>query len=294
MYAGSTGHLILATGARPTPDAHAAQDLVDKLAAASKAVGGAAVPGYDTYQEAEEAAKAAFGDECPNKDEETDHNDLDKAGSDKDKNPVLDPLHALDGIPTYTPGPAKSKDWAREVEEIAKKNPLTENFTAQDALVVANYTGSWAADLNRYLRGGKVPGSFKNPEAKVKMMDEALSHLPPVPDLTVYRGTFMPESVLEGLIDGNEVGFPEYLSTSTDLGKAETALDRANGGGIKGEKVLLEIETSNGRNVDPLSRYRGKESEVLIPRDGKFTMTSQETRVINGKEVKVIKVTQTG
>ncbi|MFE4056321.1 ADP-ribosyltransferase [Streptomyces sp. NPDC059096] len=292
MYARSTGHLILATGAKPSPDAQAVKSLLEQVAAAAKAAGAAAVPGYDTYQEAEAAAQAAFGNEC-GKDDKQDGDD-DRNSSGVGQAPTRDPLHALDDIPTYTPGPAASKEWARKVEEIAKKNPLTENFTANDALVIANYTGSWAADLNQYLRTGNAPGSFKNPDAKVQLMDEALSHLPPVPDLTVYRGTFMPENILQQLTSGNEVAFPEYLSTSTDLAKAESALGRANGGTVPGENVLMEIETSNGRNIDPLSRYRGKESEVLIPRDGKFTMTGQETRIINGKEFKVIKVTQTG
>ncbi|WP_114627708.1 ADP-ribosyltransferase [Streptomyces corynorhini] len=281
------------------------QAALAKAAAAALSASSAAVPGYDTYEEAEQALRDALDASAADGDAGLNPNVGGGAGlnpsvgshCDPQGNPNTpnnDPMHALDDVPDYRPGIQQSKDWAREVEEIAKKNPLTEDLTAEDAWVIAKYTGSWASDLNKYLRGGKVPGSFHDPSAKVDLMDDALSHLPPVPDLTVYRGTFMPDNILQQLLDGDPVTFPEYLSTSTDLGKAETALGRANGGGMKGEKVLLEIETSNGRNVDPLSRYRGKESEVLIPRDGKFEMTSVETRVIDGKEVKVVKVKQTG
>lgn len=87
---------------------------------------------------------------------------------------------------------------------------------------------------------------------------------------------------------------PEYLSTSTDIKKAEGAAAKAKSNGRDGESVLVRIETDNGRNVDPLSRYRGKESEVVIPRDGKFTQTGTETTIINGKEYKVIVLKQTG
>ncbi|MEW1723128.1 ADP-ribosyltransferase [Streptomyces sp. NPDC093109] len=202
--------------------------------------------------------------------------------------------HALDEIPTYRAGPVARRDWATEVARIAAANPLTENLTADDALAVADYTGSWALDLNNYLRGRETGASRGDQLSdRVERMDRALRHLPPV-EGTVYRGTFMPDDVIRRLAAGEQVGMPEYLSTSTDVARAERGVLQANGRGAAGERVLLRIETNNGRNIDPLSRYRGVESEILIPRGGTFEQTGTETTRIDGKEYKVIVMRQTG
>lgn len=165
------------------------------------------------------------------------------------------PDHALDDIPRYRAGlPSVRRGWAQEVADIAGRNPLTEDLTAEDALAVADYTGDWALDMNNYLRGRPVPGNRANQvNDRIDGMDRALSHLPPAQG-TFLRGTFMPAETIERLRRGDQVGMPEYLSTSTD---------------------------------------RGRESEVVIPRGGTFEQTRTGTTRIDGKEYKVIYLKQT-
>ncbi|MET4923273.1 ADP-ribosyltransferase [Streptomyces sp. PSRA5] len=205
-----------------------------------------------------------------------------------------DPMHALDDIPRYRPGMGPVRQgWAAEVAEAAGRNPLTEDLTAADALAVADYTGPWALDMNNYLRGRPIPGNRRDQiNDRIERMDMALRHLPPV-RATVYRGTFMPADTIERFARGDQVGLPEYLSTSTDRDRANRGVVAANGGSTPGENVLVEIETNHGRNIDPLSRYRGRESEVLIPRGGTFEQTRTGTTRIDGKEYKVIYLKQT-
>uniref|UniRef100_UPI000626DE5E ADP-ribosyltransferase n=1 Tax=Streptomyces odonnellii TaxID=1417980 RepID=UPI000626DE5E len=282
------------TLAADEPDAAAAQAAMQAMVTASLA-------GFGTYEDAEQAAQDALGseqdgpnpeigDDNPN-DPNVEQGDL---GSCDDANRPMDAFHALDEIPTYRPGKDGRKEWSEEVERIAQENPLTKDFTAEDALIIADYTGPWANDANMYLRGQPVSGSraAKVPEF-IEKMDRALEHLPPV-SATVYRGTFMPQEMLDRYAAGEEITMPEYLSTSTDINKAQRAAANAKSNGRQGESVLVRIETDNGRNIDPLSRYRGRESEVLIPRDGKFTQTGTETTIIDGKEYKVIVLKQTG
>ncbi|MYZ35924.1 MULTISPECIES: ADP-ribosyltransferase, partial [unclassified Streptomyces] len=290
------------TLAADEPDAASAQAALQALSAAS-------LSGFGTYQEAEDAVQQALGSDQdqlnPNVGGDNPGDptvDQDNPGdpslggscSDPDANQPMDPFHVLDDIPPYRPGKDGRKEWSEEVERIARENPLTKDFTAEDALIIADYTGPWANDANMYLRGQPVSGSRagKVPEF-IEKMDRALEHLPPV-SATVYRGTFMPQDMLDKYAAGEEITMPEYLSTSTDINKAQRAAANAKSNGRQGESVLVRIETDNGRNIDPLSRYRGRESEVLIPRDGKFTQTGTETTIIDGKEYKVIVLKQTG
>ncbi|WP_330174478.1 ADP-ribosyltransferase [Streptomyces sp. NBC_01498] len=257
---------------------------------------GVSLPGVDTYQDIENQISNALGltdepdnppDPAPETGPEEDDGNGEPGGS---CSTPTDPMTVLDGIPDFRP--ADKKQWAQEVEDIARQNPLTKDFTAEDALIVADYTGSWALDANKYLRGDPIPGrrGERVPEF-IERMDQALEHLPPVQG-TFHRGTFMPEDLLERFANGDEVELPEYLSTSSDPAKADRAAKNAKSNGRKGENVVMEITTDDGRNIDPLSRYRGKESEVLIPRGGKFVKTGETTKIIDGKEYKVIQVKQ--
>ncbi|MFD3484536.1 ADP-ribosyltransferase [Streptomyces sp. NPDC058665] len=280
-YRGS-GSVLLAAPGDSSP-----ADLAAALSASSMA-------GVDTFQDVEDRLSMAIGLSDPPPRPIKD--DPEEKPKPKPKPPhlrgcpVKTPMNVLDDIPDY--GSVDRKTWAEKVEEEAKKHKLTEDFTKEDALIVADYTGSWAEDANKYLRGHPVPGSRANSVPKfIEKMDTALEHLPPV-EGTFYRGTFMPDELLEKYANGEEVEMPEYLSTSSDPAKADRAAENAKANGRKGENVLMEITTDNGRNIDPLSRYRGRESEVLIPRGGKFVKTGETTKIIGGKEYKVIQVKQ--
>ncbi|MFE2845152.1 ADP-ribosyltransferase [Streptomyces scopuliridis] len=271
----------------------------------AQSVSGSSIAGVDTYQDVENRLSHALGltneprpepepnDPGPEPGPESEPEPESEPGPDGGNcSERTDPMTVLDDIPDFRPG--DKKNWAQEVEEIARKNPLTKDFTAQDALIIADYTGSWAEDANKYLRGQQIPGRRGEQVPKfLERMDSALEHLPPV-EGTFYRGTFMPDELIERFANGDEVEMPEYLSTSSDPAKADRAAENAKSNGRKGEKVVLEVTTDDGRNIDPLSRYRGKESEVLIPRGGKFVKTGETTKIIGGKEYKVIQVKQVG
>ncbi|MFD8920217.1 ADP-ribosyltransferase [Streptomyces sp. NPDC059569] len=286
---GTGGVLVGGVSLAADPGSASAMDLV-------QSVSGSSLAGVDTYQDAEDRVVTALGltdEPRPEPEPDPEPEPEPEPGPDGEScSERPDPMTALDGIPKY--GSTDRKDWARKVEEIARQNPLTKDFTAEDALIVADYTGSWAEDANKYLRGQPIPGSRSNSVPKfIERMDRALDHLPPV-DGTFYRGTFMPDELLEKFANGEEVEMPEYLSTSSDPAKADRAAENSKSNGRKGEKVVLEVTTDNGRNIDPLSRYQGKESEVLIPRGGKFVKTGEKTKIIGGKEYKVIEVKQVG
>ncbi|MFC8826657.1 ADP-ribosyltransferase, partial [Streptomyces sp. NPDC057137] len=269
------------------------------------AVSGSAVAGVDTYQIVEDRLSNALGLTDPPPPPIKDDPDEKPEPKPKPKPPpkpphlggcpLKTPMNVLDDIPEYQRGKEASKKWAAEVEEIAKKYELTKDFTAEDALTIADYTGSWADDANSHLRGNTIPGlRGNNMDQFIDRMDRALDHLPPV-EGTFYRGTFMPDELIERFASGEVVEMPEYLSTSSDPAKADRAVEAsANKNRPGGENVLLEVTTDNGRNIDPLSRYRGRESEVLIPRDGKFEKVGERTKIIGGKEYKVIEVKQVG
>ncbi|MGW2515216.1 ADP-ribosyltransferase, partial [Streptomyces scopuliridis] len=271
----------------------------------AQSVSGSSIAGVDTYQDVEDRLSNALGltDEPRPEPEPNDPGPEPGPESEPEPDPEPgpdggncserpNPMTVLDGVPDFRPG--DKKNWAQEVEEIARKNPLTKDFTAQDALIIADYTGSWAEDANKYLRGHPIPGRRGEQVPKfIERMDSALEHLPPVGG-TFYRGTFMPDELIEKFANGEEVEMPEYLSTSSDPAKADRAAENAKSNGRQGEKVVLEVTTDDGRNIDPLSRYRGKESEVLIPRGGKFVKTGETTKIIGGKEYKVIQVKQVG
>ncbi|MFJ1913108.1 ADP-ribosyltransferase [Streptomyces sp. NPDC088147] len=286
---GTGGVLVGGVSLAADPGSASAMDLV-------QSVSGSSLAGVDTYQDAEDRVVTALGltdEPRPEPEPDPEPEPEPEPGPDGEScSERPDPMTALDDVPKY--GSTDRKDWARKVEEIARQNPLTKDFTAEDALIVADYTGSWAEDANKYLRGQPIPGSRSNSVPKfIERMDRALDHLPPV-DGTFYRGTFMPDELLEKFANGEEVEMPEYLSTSSDPAKADRAAENSKSNGRKGEKVVLEVTTDNGRNIDPLSRYQGKESEVLIPRGGKFVKTGEKTKIIGGKEYKVIEVKQVG
>ncbi|MFD3521293.1 ADP-ribosyltransferase [Streptomyces sp. NPDC058653] len=280
--AGGSGSVLLAA-----PGDNSAAEMAMSLSAGAMA-------GVDTYQDIENQISNALGlsdpPPPPVKDDPKDKPPTKPKPPHLKGCPVKNPMTALDDVPKYSEYDRKT--WSEKVEEIAKKNPLTKDFTAEDALIVADYTGSWAEDANKYLRGQGIPGSRKNSVPKfIEKMDKALEHLPPVSG-TFHRGTFMTDEMLERYANGEEIEMPEYLSTSTDPAKADRAAQNAKANGREGENVIMEITTDNGRNIDPLSRYEGAESEVLIPRGGKFVKTGESVKVIGGKEYKVIEVKQ--
>ncbi|MFI6085083.1 ADP-ribosyltransferase, partial [Streptomyces sp. NPDC051217] len=275
VYSGS-GSMLLAAPGDPSP-----ADL-------AMSISGSSIAGVDTYQEAEDRLSDALG--------LTDEPKPKPAVKPKPPHlkgcPVKTPMNVLDDIPDYKAGKDGRKEWSEAVEKIAKQNPMTEDFTAEDALTIADYSGYKAETVNKWLRD--PANSDSDPNELRDKMDRALEHLPPV-EGTFYRGTFMPDEMIKKFASGETVEFPEYLSTSSDPAKADRALKKTEAKNIPGgENVLLEIETDNGRNIDPLSRYRGLESEVLVPRGGQFEKVGETTKMIGGKEYKVIKVKQVG
>lgn len=261
---------------------------------------GASLAGVDTYQDVEDRLSNALGLSDPPPPPIKDDPEPEPKTKPKPPAkpphlqgcPVKTPMNVLDNIPDYKAGKDGRKEWSEEVEKIAKQNPMTEDFTAEDALAIADYSGYKAETINKWLRN---PANGDGDPNKLRDdIDRALDHLPPV-EGTFYRGTFMSDEMLQKFASGESVEFPEYLSTSSDPAKADRALKKTEAKNIPGgENVLLEIETGNGRNIDPLSRYRGQESEVLIPRGGAFEKVGETTKIIGGKEYKVIKVKQVG
>jgi hypothetical protein len=85
---------------------------------------------------------------------------------------------------------------------------------------------------------------------------------------TTYRGTNLPDAVLERWIPGNTVHDPAFTSSSTSPAIAESF--RAG----KGGNAYIQVEGRSGVDVQPMSMF-GHEAEILFDRGVNFDVVSR-------------------
>jgi hypothetical protein len=110
------------------------------------------------------------------------------------------------------------------------------------------------------------PGSFsahelQKAQERIAAVNHGLSELPPHPG-TTYRGTRIPESMLDDYKVGHVVSDPAFWSTS----ESEAVAQSFRGGG----NALFEVHGMTGRDVVQLSRYGSSEAEVLFRSGTRF------------------------
>ncbi len=101
---------------------------------------------------------------------------------------------------------------------------------------------------------------------------DGLNRLPRVED-TTYRGTRLPQSVVDDMLETKTFRDDAFLSSSF---KPDTAADFAAGGNPANPSVIFEIEGRTGVDVSPFSAYGTGEAEVLFKPGTPFTIGSME------------------
>ena len=148
-------------------------------------------------------------------------------------------------------------EWAQAVNEAYP------DLSPQGAKGLWDYTTNDGYEtMNGALRSPATfaPDDLAIAQERIAMVDRGLAELPAQPG-TTFRGTNLPESVLDDYRVGNVVSDNAYWSTSTDVAEAQ----RFRGSG----NALFEIEGQTGRDIARLSEYP-TESEVLFGHGTRF------------------------
>ncbi|BDT98018.1 ADP-ribosyltransferase [Nocardia sputorum] len=136
-------------------------------------------------------------------------------------------------------------------DDAARRVPKKVTLTQKDLDALADYTGPGYADLNRALREGTMDASQK---ARIDAINEALAKLPDHNGV-VYRGTTLPQSVIDDYKVGEVVTEKAFTSTSSS---ASTAFPG---------NVEFTIVSKTGKDVAPYSTVEAmgvKENEILF------------------------------
>jgi hypothetical protein len=130
-------------------------------------------------------------------------------------------------------------------------------LTSEHLSAVADYTGPGHDGLNSALRNGTTDASQ---QARVEVINQALEKMPPHHG-PVFRGTDLPPEVLAQYQPGAVVSESAFLSTSMDLGVAQSTAFAGN--------VEFRILSRTGRDISSFSTFP-TEREVLFQTDVPF------------------------
>lgn len=155
-------------------------------------------------------------------------------------------------------------------------NPNAPPPTEQQVRDIWAYTGtSTCQSMN-----GSLRGVFQDNELEskaIQMAERTSNALKALPDYkgTVYRGTLLPLDIAEKLEVGATYADPGFLSTSTSMDVASGFADTSSAGQVQ---VIFQIEGKHqGKNVDPISAFKGKEKEILFAPNSHFKITKIST-----------------
>jgi hypothetical protein len=138
------------------------------------------------------------------------------------------------------------------------------------------YTGSAYAKINSLLRGDRnrfnpTPEEEKQFREDARLTAAALANLPPYQG-TVYRGSDVPQSVLDSYRVGEIASDRGFVSSSANV----DVTNKFRGSGAEGTTpVSYVIQSRTGRSVQNLSSYP-KEEEVLFAPDTQFRVLQIE------------------
>lgn len=155
-------------------------------------------------------------------------------------------------------------------DDAARRAPKKATLTQKDLDALADYTGPGYADLNRALREGTMDASQK---ARIDAINEALAKLPDHNGV-VYRGTTLPQSVIDDYKVGEVVTEKAFTSTSSS---ASTAFPG---------NVEFSIVSKTGKDVAPYSTVEAmgiKENEILFRSGTNFEVLSKTVDPVTGK-----------
>ena len=134
------------------------------------------------------------------------------------------------------------------------------DLTRQELKAVYDYSGPQYEVINGWLRDPSMAVSADIPKT-VETLNKFLDRLPPH-EGTVFRGTKVPQHIIDEALRTGVYRDPAFFSTSTKSEVAEMFMGR-----LKPEpgeaRVLFEIEEASGSNIHPMSMY-AKQDEILF------------------------------
>lgn len=170
---------------------------------------------------------------------------------------------------------------------ITQKEYNAAGFTGNDAIkdfgerAINGYTGQDYAFTNAILGGYYQEKYQRKPTAKEikranlqeKIMNRALDKLPSRSGVT-YRGMANEalKTQLLGAI-GGEITMKGFQSTSTKKSVADQF-----SGAFKSNRVMLVINGKSGKSIDHLSKFKGKEAEILFKSNSKFKIDRYDSK----------------
>lgn len=116
-------------------------------------------------------------------------------------------------------------------------------------------------------------GELRNPvpdpsvQARIDATNQGISQLPEHPG-TSYRGTNLPDHVVNDIAQTGRYTDPAFSSSSLDPAVAERFID-----GAKANPTRITVEGASGVDVRPFSAARG-EAEILFPSNTEFEVVS--------------------
>jgi hypothetical protein len=145
-------------------------------------------------------------------------------------------------------------------------------LTSGDQSALADYTGLGHEDLNDALRTDSMDASQ---HARFEALNQALEKLP-AHEGPVFRGTDLPPEVLEQYQPGAIVSECAFLSTSMDLGVAQSTAFAGN--------VEFRILSKTGRDISSFSTFP-TEREVLFRTNVPFYVLDRRLDPVTGTTI---------
>jgi hypothetical protein len=156
-------------------------------------------------------------------------------------------------------------------------NPNAPPPTLQQVRDIYAYTGTSTCQSMNYTLRGAVNDPDVEPLA-IKMAQRTSDALKTLPDYkgNVYRGTKVPLDLAQNLQVGSTYSDPAFLSTSTDMGVARKFMKKGSDG--HSVKMIFQIEGEHqGKDIDPISAFKGGEKEVLFDANSQFKVVKIST-----------------
>ncbi len=143
-----------------------------------------------------------------------------------------------------------------------------DDLSSAEAAAITRYTDvTHYDDLNSYLRGND-PGRYTADELASLSDDvsSGLQRLPAQPGET-FRGTNLPDSVLDDLAPGGTFSDPAFFSSSEQASVAQ---------GFRGDgNTMFHIEGQSGRDIQSLSVFNSGEAEILFDKATTFQVVDK-------------------
>lgn len=158
--------------------------------------------------------------------------------------------------------------YARGEKTVAKRmaeDPALARANKEDLLAIYGYTSDGSDAINTALRSGD-PAELARLQPYIDGMKRGLEHLP-AHQGTVFRGVRVddPSELIAAYQEAQRTGQPiveKAFTSSTRSAEPPPTLD--------GVRIVMELESKTGKNIESVSFFRHEESEVLFSPGTRF------------------------